>query len=102
MGTLDCLTTVVGTMYFGTKELNPLISDLVATNLSGFVVIKLAVTICVGATFVLVEKILLNNADNQDRSFKIAHNTLRAAYVGILGFLIVVVTNNIVVLIQIA
>ncbi len=95
MGTLDCLTTVVGTMYFGTKELNPFISGLLATNLSYFVVVKLAVTVFVAVTFVLLEKILLKNAGIKDMSFRIAHNTLRAAYVGIICFLIVVVTNNI-------
>ena len=95
MGTLDCLTTVVGTMYFGAKELNPLISGLLATHPSVFVVVKLAVTVCVAVTFVIVEKILLKNADIKDRSFRIAHNTLRATYVGIICFLFVVVTNNI-------
>lgn len=94
MGTLDCLTTVVGTMYFGTKELNPIISGLLTTNLS-CVVVKLAVTVFVAVTFVLLEKILLKNAGIKDMSFRIAHNTLRAAYVGIICFLIVVVTNNI-------
>jgi Domain of unknown function (DUF5658) len=100
MGTLDCLTTVVGTVYFGTQELNPLISSLVTDNPTGFVILKLGVTISVGITFVLVERILLKNADVNDRSFRLAHNTLRAAYVGITGFLIVVVANNIWVLLQ--
>jgi len=102
MGTLDCLTTVVGTVYFDTKELNPLISGLVATNLPGFVAVKLAVTILVGVTFILVEKMLRKNADTKDRSLRAAQNTLKAASVGLIGFLTVVVANNVLVLLQTA
>jgi len=91
-----------GTVYFDTKELNPLISGLVATNLPGFVAVKLAVTILVGLTFIIVEKMLLKNADKKDRSFKIAHNTLKAAYIGLIGFLTAVVTNNVLVLLHTA
>ena len=48
LGSMDCLTTVVGTLYFGTLELNPLIAWLVNTNLPAFVAIKLAVTVSAG------------------------------------------------------
>lgn len=102
LGTLDCLTTVVGTLYFDTKELNPLIAGLVATNLPGFVAVKLAVTILVGVTFILVEKMLRKNPDKKDRSYQAARNTLKAAYVGLTGFLTIVVANNVLVLLQIA
>ncbi len=98
MGTLDCLTTVVGTVYFGTQELNPLISSLVVNNLPFFVVIKLGVTFAVGVTFVVVERVLLKNADTTDSSFRFAHNTLRAAYLCVTVFLVVVVVNNVLVL----
>ncbi len=100
MGILDCLTTVVGTVYFGTQELNPVISGLVATNLPVFVAIKLGVTFSVGVTFVLVENFIIKNSNGNDRSFRFAHNTLRAASLCITGFLAVVVINNIWVLIQ--
>ncbi len=59
MGSLDCLTTVVGSLYFGARELNPLIVGLVNSNLPAFVVIKLVVTVCMGAIFVFAEKNLL-------------------------------------------
>ena len=29
MGSMDCLTTVLGTLYFGAQELNPLIEGIV-------------------------------------------------------------------------
>lgn len=98
MGSLDCLTTVVGSLFFGTSELNPVIVGLVSSNLPAFVAIKLAVTVCVGAIFVFAERKLLANADKNILAFKIAHNTLRASYVGIVLFLAFVVANNIVVI----
>jgi hypothetical protein len=100
MGSMDCLTTVVGTLYFGTQELNPLISELVSTNIAGFVVLKLAVTVSVGIIFVLAERTLLRSVDKDDRSFKVAHKTLRFAYIGIILFLSFVVLNNIIVLLK--
>ena len=100
MGSMDCLTTVIGTLYFGTQELNPIIAGLVNTNLPAFVVVKLAVTISVGVVFVLAEKALLSNTNVHDKSFKAAHATLRIASIGIVVFLLLVVINNIIVLLS--
>ena len=69
-GTMDCLTTVVGTFFFGARELNPLIAGLVNSNLLAFVVVKLMVTVYVGVIFVLAEKILLGSANKVNRLFK--------------------------------
>lgn len=101
MGSMDCLTTVVGTIYFGTQELNPLISSLVSTNLPAFVIIKLAVTVMVGLIFVFAERLLLRNGKGNEQSFRIAHKTLKVACVGIILFLALVVLNNIMVLLRI-
>jgi len=100
MGSIDCLTTVVGTLYFGTQELNPLIADLVNSNLPAFVVIKLAVTVSVGVVFILAERTLLRSANINDRSFRVAHRTLRVACFGIVVFLFLVVINNVIVLLR--
>jgi hypothetical protein len=101
MGSMDCITTVIGTLYFGTQELNPLIANLVNTNLPAFVVVKLTITVAVGVIFAIAEKTLMTNKSKTDRSFRIAHTTLRAAYAGIAVFLAIVVTNNIIVLLTI-
>ncbi|MCL2359100.1 MAG: DUF5658 family protein [Nitrososphaerota archaeon] len=98
---MDCATTAVGTHYFGTQELNPLIADLVHSNLPAFIVIKITVTVAVGVIFVVAEKTLKNNKNKTDKSFKIAHNTLKAAYIGIMMFLGIVVANNIIVLLRV-
>ncbi len=100
MGFMDCATTVIGTAYYGTQELNPLIAELVHTNLLAFVVVKSAVTVSVGVLFVLAERTLIRSATPDDRSFRLAHNILRAAYVGIILFLTVVVVNNLLVILQ--
>ncbi len=100
MGSMDCLTTVIGTLYFGTQELNPLIANLVNTNLFAFVVVKLVVTVSVGLIFVFAEKALMSGGNRADKSFRIAHNTLIAAYVGIIAFLVLVVLNNVLVLLR--
>lgn len=98
MGFMDCLTTVIGTLYFGTIELNPIISGLVHSNLPAFVVLKIGITVAAGLIFILAEKTLLVSANRQSKSFIIAHNTLRIAYGGVVIFLIIVVINNILVL----
>ena len=100
MGSMDCLTTVVGTLYFGTQELNPLIAGLISSNLPAFIVVKLMVTVYAGLIFVLAEKSLLGNANKNNRSFKIVHNTLRVSYVSVVLFLVVVVVNNTIVIIN--
>ena len=100
MGSMDCLTTIVGTLYFGTLELNPLVAGLLASNLPGFVILKLGVSFLVGGIFVLAEKALYSSDNKVDRSFHIAKNTLKAAYIGIALFLALVVTNNVLVLLR--
>ncbi len=100
MGSLDCLTTVVGTGFFGARELNPLIVGLVSSNLPAFVIIKLVVTICVGTIFIFAEKNLLAIANRNMLAFKIAYNMLRASYIGIVLILAYVVINNIVVIVN--
>ena len=69
---MDCLTTVVGTVFFGTQELNPLIAHLVETNLAVFVGVKLAATVAVGVIFVLAERMLTQNQNKHDQSLKFA------------------------------
>jgi len=101
MGSMDCLTTVIGTLYFGTVELNPLIAGLVSTSIPAFVIIKLTVTVCVGLIFVLVDKTILESADKDYKSFKTAHKILKIAYIGIILFLVIAVASNIFVLIKV-
>jgi Domain of unknown function (DUF5658) len=98
MGTIDAITTVIGTMYFGATELNPLMTGIVNTNIVGFLTLKLLASFCIGATYVLVKRILNNTADKTSKSFKYGNNLVKIAYTGLIVFLIIVVTNNLIVL----
>jgi len=101
LGTMDCLTTVIGALYFGARELNPILAGLVSSDISAFVILKLTVTVAVGLIFILAQKILLKSPDKNSCSYKIAFRILRVAYFSILIFLAVVVANNLYVLFNI-
>ena len=101
MGSLDCLTTVIGTAYFGTYELNPIISGIVYSNIPAFVIIKLAVTFSVAFVFVRADKALLKLANSGSTSIELAQKFLRLAIAVVTIFLSIVVLNNILVLIQV-
>jgi hypothetical protein len=101
LGSLDCLTTVIGTMFFGASELNPIVAGLLNSSLPAFVTVKLAVTFCVGLIFILADKTLLSIANKDNRSFRFAHRILRLSYFGVVLFLAIVVANNIFVLLRI-
>ena len=94
MGSLDCLTTVIGTTYFGARELNPLIVGLLNTSLIFFLIVKLTITVVVALVFVLAQKILMQTKNKNSSSFKITFKTLRYGYFSVAIFLAVVVINN--------
>jgi membrane protein DedA with SNARE-associated domain len=100
MGSMDCLTTVIGSLYYGTRELNPVLAGLVSSNLPAFVIVKLTATVAVGLIFILAQKTLMRSPDKNSASFKIALQILRIAYFSIILFLAIVVTNNLLVLIN--
>ncbi len=99
MGSMDCLTTVLGTLYFGAQELNPLIEGIVSTNLPVFVILKLMVTAFSGLVFIFAEKTLLRNV-SRGRPFKIARDTLRVVGLTMTLFLAGVVINNFIVILN--
>jgi len=98
MGSIDCVTTVIGILYFGAVELNPFISGIVSTNLPAFVALKLTSTVFVCLIFVQAEKILLKTKDKTTKAFTWTRILLKIAYAGLIVFLIVIVANNAIVL----
>jgi hypothetical protein len=100
MGSMDCLTTVVGILYFGAVELNPVLSGVVSTNIAAFVVLKLTTTVFVSLIFIQAEKILMKANNKATRAFRWTHRLLKAAYAGVIVFLVVVVANNLIVLLN--
>lgn len=98
MGTIDCITTVVGILYFGAMELNPVLAGIV-TNIPVFVALKLSATLCIGFTYILAIRIL-NTADKTTRGFRVSNILVKAAYAGLVVFLAIVVVNNLTVLLS--
>jgi hypothetical protein len=100
MGTFDCITTVIGTLYFGAVELNPVIAGVVTSNIAAFVALKLATTVMVCLIFLQAEKILMKTQDKSSKAFSRTQKMLKVAYAGVIVFLVVVVANNIMVLVN--
>ena len=98
VGTLDAITTVIGSMYFGATELNPLMTDIVNTNIAGFLALKLLASFCIGATYVIVKRILNDTTDKNSKSFKYGNTFIKITYTSVIAFLVIVVTNNLIVL----
>jgi hypothetical protein len=55
IGTLDWLTTIVGIVFFGATETNPLLSNFTQTNMLAFSTIKLAAITVTGLLFYKAE-----------------------------------------------
>lgn len=98
MGTIDCVTTVIGTLYFGATESNPVMATVVG-NVPLFMALKLAATFCIAGTYVLANKILHNTTDKTAKSFRVGSKIMKGAYTGLIVFLVAVVVNNLIVLI---
>ena len=98
MGTMDCLTTVIGVIYFGAAELNPVLSGVVHSSIVAFMVLKLTATLCIAGTYVLAKKMLNKTADKTTKSFRFSKVFVKSAYAGLVVFLLMVVANNLVVM----
>ena len=98
MGSIDCLTTVIGVLYFGAVEANPFLTGIVSTSIPVFLVLKLSATFFIGFTYVLANKTLGKALDRTSKSYKYSNWIMKAAYVGLIVFLAVVVINNLTVL----
>jgi hypothetical protein len=91
---MDWLTTVVGLNYFGAVEANPFISGIAHQNIFAFTAIKLLTTLCVGLIFYIANKCLLKTEDKTTKSFRWTRLTLKMAYYGATGMLVLAVINN--------
>jgi hypothetical protein len=101
MGSLDCLTTVIGIFYFGAIEANPFMANMTSTNLPAFTALKLSTTLAVGLLFYGAGKILLRTSDKTSKPFKLTNALLRSVCVILTGLLLVAVINNMLVWIHI-
>jgi hypothetical protein len=98
MGSIDCITTVIGVLYSGAVELNPFLAGIVSTNIGAFLVVKLAATMIVAFSFVLANKILMKTQNKSTKSFVYSSRLLHISSVGLVIFLTIVVMNNLIIL----
>jgi membrane protein DedA with SNARE-associated domain len=98
MGSIDCLTTVIGVLYYGATELNPIMAGIVNTNIGAFLVVKIAATVLIAFTYFLANRTLTKTQNKSSRSFKYSYKFLKIAYAGIIVFMVIVVANNLLIL----
>ncbi|HUK85986.1 MAG TPA: DUF5658 family protein [Candidatus Acidoferrum sp.] len=98
MGSVDCITTVIGVLYSGAVELNPLLAGIVSTNIGAFLLIKLVTTMVVAVSFILAHKALMKNQNKSSKSFVYSFRLLQISSVGLVIFLTIVVMNNLMIL----
>jgi uncharacterized membrane-anchored protein len=93
MGTIDCVTTVIGITFRGAAELNPFLSGIVS-NIPAFMILKLSATLCIACTYILANKILNQATDKTTKSFRYSSYGMKMTYVGLVLFLAIVLINN--------
>ena len=98
MGTVDCITTVIGIQCHGAAELNPLMAGVVSTNIGAFLIVKLVAVMLASSSFVLADKTLRNTQNKCTKTFIYSSKLIGIASAGVLVFLAIVVTNNLLVL----
>ncbi|HEX7482037.1 MAG TPA: DUF5658 family protein [Candidatus Bathyarchaeia archaeon] len=98
LGSIDCLTTVLGVLYFGASELNPLMTGIVSTNIAAFLALKISATFLIGFTYILAKRTLNRTSNKESKSFKYSNKLLKIVYVGLMVFLFIVIVNNLAIL----
>ena len=98
MGSIDCLTTVIGVLYFGAAELNPLMAGIVSTNIVAFLALKISATFLIGFTYILAKRSLNRTLNKESKSFKYSNRLMKVAYTGLMVFLFIVIVNNLIIL----
>lgn len=98
LGSIDCLTTIIGVQFLGATEKNPIMSALFKANIAAFVAVKIAATILVAFTYFLASKTLMKAKEKNSRSFVYTSIFMKIAYLGVMAFLVPVVANNLLIL----
>lgn len=97
MGYADWLITIVGVVYLGAVETNPLFAEMTKANLAGFTAIKLNATIFMGVLCYLGDRMLLRLKDENSKSYRVSRIILRTGYLITVGFLLATILNNLIV-----
>ena len=100
MGSIDCVTTILGVVYSGAKEVNPVMAGIVSTNVGAFLAVKIGATIFIAATYIFARKILMGMPNRDGKAFTYSIKALTFAYAGLICFLTLTVANNLLILIK--
>ena len=100
MGFLDCFTTVVGTVFFGAKELNPFMSGLVRDNLAFFVASKLAVTTFASLVFIQTDRLIIKSRSIASGRLQYTGKVLKIVLFSLVFALAILLVNNLAVIVQ--
>ena len=100
MGSIDCVTTVIGVFYSGDKELNPLMASIVSSGIGVFLVVKIGATILIALTYIFARQVLMRMPDKNGRAFHYSFKFVKFAYAGLICYLFLAVANNLLVLIR--
>jgi uncharacterized membrane protein len=100
MGSIDCLTTVIGVLYFGAVELNPFMAGIASTNIQAFLIIKIAATILIAFTYMQANKTLMKTENKSSKSFTYSYKFLKIAYAVIILLLVIVIANNLLIIMR--
>jgi hypothetical protein len=98
MGFLDLATTVIGIVFFGATEVNPLFSGLTQTNMLIFIGIKLFTVLLTGFLFYKGASITQVGYGGESLSTRF----LEIGYLTSLTLLTFIVTNNVLTILQLA
>lgn len=98
LGSIDCLTTVIGVLYFGAAELNPFLTGIISASIWAFLALKVSATFFIGFTFIMAHRMLNKTPDKTTKSYRYSSKIMKAACAGLMVFLIVVVANNLIIL----
>jgi hypothetical protein len=98
LGSIDCITTVIGVTYFGAAELNPFMTGIVSTSIFAFFAVKISATFLIGFTYILAKRTLNKSVDKDTKTFKYSNRLMQVAYAGLMIFLIITVINNLTIL----
>ena len=98
MGSIDCLTTVIGFQYSKANELNPLMANILRANIGDFLVLKIGITIFTALTYILANRMIMAVRIKTGVPLEHTLKLVKVAYIGIVLFLVVVVTNNLLIL----
>jgi hypothetical protein len=94
LGSVDCLTTVVGVLCSRAVELNPIMASIIGVNMMAFLALKISATFFTGFTYVLAKRTLNKTVDKSTKAFRYSRRLIKGVYAGLMVFLIATVINN--------